>query len=63
MLRYGFRSGRQTLTSRDVQGAVRLVVGGELATHACVEGTKAIAKNNLDWSWGYKGKQLATLSD
>merc|ERR1719290_315031 len=49
-------SGRQTLTARDVQGAVRLVVvGGELATHACVEGSKAIAKNNLDWSWGYKG--------
>ena len=35
---------RQTITSREIQTAVRLVLPGELAKHAVSEGTKAIAK-------------------
>jgi histone H2B len=33
-----------TLSSRDVQTAVRLVLPGELAKHAVSEGTKAVTK-------------------
>ncbi|KAF0911494.1 hypothetical protein E2562_011140 [Oryza meyeriana var. granulata] len=36
-------SGRATLTSREVQSAVRLVLPGDLANHAISEGTKAIS--------------------
>uniref|UniRef100_A0A0E0M4S6 Core Histone H2A/H2B/H3 domain-containing protein n=1 Tax=Oryza punctata TaxID=4537 RepID=A0A0E0M4S6_ORYPU len=36
-------SGRLTLTSREVQSAVRLVLPGDLANHAISEGTKAIS--------------------
>lgn len=32
------------ITSREIQAAVRLVVPGELAKHAVVEGTKAVEK-------------------
>uniref|UniRef100_A0ACD5WVG1 Uncharacterized protein n=1 Tax=Avena sativa TaxID=4498 RepID=A0ACD5WVG1_AVESA len=35
-------AGRATLTSREVQSAVRLVLPGELAVHAISEGTKAV---------------------
>jgi histone H2B len=37
-------TGRATLTSREVQSAVRLVLPGELGRHAISEGTKAISK-------------------
>jgi len=37
---------RKTLTSGDVQTAVRLILPGELAKHAVSEGTKAISKFN-----------------
>ncbi|XP_002715119.3 histone H2B type 2-K1 [Oryctolagus cuniculus] len=37
-------SGRSTLTSREVQTAVRLLLPGELAKHAVSEGTKAVTK-------------------
>lgn len=37
-------SGRQTLSSREVQTAVRLILPGELAKHAVSEGTKAVTK-------------------
>mmetsp|Transcript_7453 Transcript_7453/g.8568 ORF Transcript_7453/g.8568 Transcript_7453/m.8568 type:complete len:118 (-) Transcript_7453:98-451(-) len=40
----GKYSGRQTLSSREVQTAVRLVLPGELAKHAVSEGTKAVTK-------------------
>lgn len=33
-----------TLTSREVQTAVRLILPGELAKHAVSEGTKAVTK-------------------
>merc|ERR1712167_250056 len=35
---------RHTLSSREVQTAVRLLLPGELAKHAVVEGTKAVTK-------------------
>merc|ERR1711862_257328 len=35
---------RHTLSSREVQTAVRLLLLGELAKHAVVEGTKAVTK-------------------
>ena len=35
---------RGTLTSREVQTAVRLLLPGELAKHAVSEGTKAVTK-------------------
>ena len=41
LTRYG---GRATLSSREVQTAVRLVLLGELAKHAVSEGTKAVTK-------------------
>lgn len=35
---------KSTLSSREVQTAVRLVLPGELARHAVAEGTKAVTK-------------------
>ena len=40
----GKYAGRKTLSSREVQTAVRLVLPGELAKHAVSEGTKAVTK-------------------
>ena len=37
---------KQTITSREVQTAVRLVLPGELSKHAVSEGTKAVTKYN-----------------
>ncbi|XP_025286937.1 histone H2B type 2-E1-like [Canis lupus familiaris] len=37
-------SGRTTLTSREVQTAVHLLLPGELAKHAVSDGTKAVTK-------------------
>jgi len=37
-------SGRQTLSSREIQTAIRLILPGELAKHAVSEGTKAVTK-------------------
>ena len=41
LVRYNKRS---TLTSREIQTAVRLLLPGELAKHAVSEGTKAVTK-------------------
>jgi len=41
---------RMTLSSRDVQGAVRLVLPGELAKHAVSEGNKAVTMYNKGMS-------------
>ena len=38
---------RSTITSREVQTAVRLLLPGELAKHAVSEGTKAVTKYNM----------------
>ncbi|TNV75473.1 hypothetical protein FGO68_gene12265 [Halteria grandinella] len=35
---------KQTLSSREIQTAVRLLLPGELAKHAVSEGTKAVTK-------------------
>eukprot|EP00008_Paramoeba_atlantica_P004095 CAMPEP_0201475692 /NCGR_PEP_ID=MMETSP0151_2-20130828/1065_1 /ASSEMBLY_ACC=CAM_ASM_000257 /TAXON_ID=200890 /ORGANISM="Paramoeba atlantica, Strain 621/1 / CCAP 1560/9" /LENGTH=140 /DNA_ID=CAMNT_0047855853 /DNA_START=61 /DNA_END=483 /DNA_ORIENTATION=- len=37
---------KKTLTSREIQTAVRLLLPGELAKHAVSEGTKAVTKYN-----------------
>jgi histone H2B len=37
-------AGKATLSSREVQSAVKLVLPGELGRHAMSEGTKAISK-------------------
>ncbi|XP_042202156.1 histone H2B 7-like [Callorhinchus milii] len=37
-------SRRQTISSREIQSAVRLLLPGELAKHAVSEGTKAVTK-------------------
>jgi histone H2B len=37
-------NGKATLSSREIQTAVRLVLPGELAKHAVSEGTKAVTK-------------------
>ncbi|KHJ42765.1 core histone H2A/H2B/H3/H4 [Trichuris suis] len=37
-------SNRDTLSSREIQAAVRLLVPGELCKHAVSEGTKAVSK-------------------
>ncbi|XP_075498929.1 uncharacterized protein LOC142537265 [Primulina tabacum] len=36
-------SGRSTMSSREIQGAVKLVLPGELGKHAIAEGTKAVS--------------------
>ena len=37
-------NGKATLTSREIQTSVRLLLPGELAKHAVSEGTKAVTK-------------------
>ncbi|CAF0888582.1 unnamed protein product [Brachionus calyciflorus] len=37
-------NGRSTISSREIQTAVRLILPGELAKHAVSEGTKAVTK-------------------
>jgi histone H2B len=37
---------RQTLSTREIQSAIRLVLVGELAKHGVSEGTKAVTKYN-----------------
>jgi len=43
---------KQTITSREIQTAVRLILPGELAKHAVSEGTKAVTKYNASLSEG-----------
>lgn len=40
------RTGAKTVTSRDIQSAVRICLPGELAKHAVSEGTKAVTRYN-----------------
>ncbi len=47
---------RQTMTSREVETAVRLLLPGELARHAVSEGTKAVVKYNASWAQPPKGR-------
>ena len=41
---------RRTLSSREVQSAVKLILPGELSRHAVSEGTKAVTKYIQQWS-------------
>jgi hypothetical protein len=43
-LRLSHYTGKATLTSREIQTAVRLLLPGELAKHAVSEGSKAVQK-------------------
>ena len=43
-MRLGRYNKKNTLSSREVQTAVRLLLPGELAKHAVSEGTKAVTK-------------------
>merc|ERR1712130_446442 len=52
---------KATITARDIQTTIRLLLPGELAEHACCEGNKAVVKNNLTWSNRYKCKQIVSL--
>ncbi|KAJ1472344.1 hypothetical protein T484DRAFT_1840731 [Baffinella frigidus] len=40
---------RESLTSREIQTAVRLIPPDELAKHAVSEGTKAVTKHTSSW--------------
>ena len=40
---------KKTLSSREVQTAVRLLLPGELSKHAVSEGTKAVTKFTSPW--------------
>ena len=42
---------RNTLSSRDMQASVRLIIPGELAKHAVSEGTKAVARYTKQIQW------------
>ena len=42
--RLGRYNSKSTLSSREIQTAVRLILPGELAKHAVSEGTKAVTK-------------------
>mmetsp|Transcript_1355 Transcript_1355/g.4873 ORF Transcript_1355/g.4873 Transcript_1355/m.4873 type:complete len:246 (+) Transcript_1355:177-914(+) len=48
---------KSTVTSREVQTAVRLILPGELAKHAVSEGTKAVTKFNSSECDGRRGSQ------
>lgn len=39
---------KKTISSREIQTAVRLLFPGEMAKHAVSEGTKAVTKFNVD---------------
>ena len=45
---------KQTLSSREVQAAVRLYLPGELSKHAVSEGTKAVTKFTSNWVLKFK---------
>nr|XP_033811840.1 uncharacterized protein LOC117365473 [Geotrypetes seraphini] len=55
---------RSTITSREIQTAVRLLLPGELAKHAVSEGTKAVTKytsSNSNVDFKSKGQEILRL--
>uniref|UniRef100_A0A915MIF7 Histone H2B n=2 Tax=Meloidogyne javanica TaxID=6303 RepID=A0A915MIF7_MELJA len=54
---------RSTISSREVQTAVRLILPGELAKHAVSEGTKAVTKvyTRKHFRIGYKNFQIGDI--
>ncbi|KRX49496.1 histone H3, embryonic, partial [Trichinella sp. T9] len=55
-------SQRTTITSREIQAAVRLLLPGELSKHAVSEGTKAISKY-MNGNYVYKGQAARKNTD
>lgn len=55
--RLSAHSGRATMSSREIQGAVRLVLPGDLGKHAIAEGSKAVTNymSSNDHAAKYKG--------
>ncbi|MDP2438286.1 MAG: hypothetical protein Q8P67_21280 [archaeon] len=53
---------KKTLTSREVQTAVRLILPGELAKHAVSEGTKAVTKFSCSEGGGNSGRGQRRVS-
>lgn len=51
---------RSTITSREIQTAVRLLLPGELAKHAVSEGTKAVTKYTSS-KWKLTSKWVAGI--
>jgi len=43
-LAHKLAGAKATVSSREIQSAVRIVLSGELAKHAVSEGTKAVTK-------------------
>jgi histone H2B len=56
-------SKRKTISSREIQTGVRLVLKGELAKHAVSEGTKAVTKFNSNKSGGLVSERTAFAFD
>ena len=53
---------KSTITSREIQTAVRLWLPGELSKHAVSEGTKAVTKyTSSKWTWSSSLLYLFTL--
>jgi histone H2A len=48
-------SGKKTISSREIQTAIRMVLPGELAKHAVSEGTKAVTKSSKEATPKQKG--------
>lgn len=46
---------RNTMSSREIQSAVRLMLPGELSKHAISEGTKAVTKYTSTSKWAAAG--------
>jgi hypothetical protein len=56
-------NNKKTITSREIQTAVRLVLPGELAKHGVSEGTKAVTKYNASLREGEDGDGEDDISD
>ena len=50
-------NGKRTLSSREIQSAVKLLLPGELSKHAISEGTKAVQKFTR-WEWSVSNKSF-----
>ncbi|KAK3087579.1 hypothetical protein FSP39_007774 [Pinctada imbricata] len=57
------RGKKRTLSSREIQTAVRLILPGELAKHAVSEGTKAVAKYTSSITASHAFMSIVTKPD
>jgi len=55
-------SEKKTISSREVQTAVRLIIPGELSKHSVSEGTKAVTKFNMSVEEGGEKRSKITKS-